>query len=467
MKFEFEKLGLLDEATLELADLTLICGENNTGKTYATYMVYGFLRSWRILLQNVLVPEIKKMVSAKGAYTFDLNKMFDGKLNNYLDKMGDQYVSLLPQVFAANESFFSDTKIRISVDKLSFSQAKFHRTIKDGPAGKILATLIKEQDSSVLELMIADEDWVNSRFGGLGDFVADAVSDIVFSPHLPSVHISSAERTGATIFRKELDFARTRMIEALGTMNAKDLRNPFKLFEHMDAGYAWPVRDNVDFVRELEDIDKQTSPLAVANPALLEAFNAIIGGSYKVVKDQGLVYQPKGSGKQRFSMNESSSCVRALLEVSFYLRCKAKLGDIFIIDEPELNLHPKNQRAFARLVARMVNAGIRVFITTHSDYLIKELNTLIMLAQKTPHTREMQQTYGYADEELLNPQRVRLYMTGTELKAASVKGKRATRINTLKLATIYPDRGIEVTTFDTTIEEMNAIQSDILYGGDI
>ena len=250
-------------------------------------------------------------------------------------------------------------------------------------------------------------------------------------------------------------------------MNPKDLRNPFKLFEQMEAGYAWPVRDNVDFVRELEDIDKQTSPLAATNPGLLQAFDAIIGGSYKVIKEQGLVYQPKGSGKPRFSMNESSSCIRALLDVGFYLRCKAKPGDVFIIDEPELNLHPRNQRAFARLVARMVNAGVRVFITTHSDYLIKEFNTLIMLAQKTPHTQAMQKTHGYADEELLSPQRVRLYMTSNELKAASVKGKRATRINTLKPAMIYPDRGIEVTTFDTTIEEMNAIQSEILYGGDI
>lgn len=464
MKFEFEKLGLLDEATLELADLTLICGENNSGKTYATYAVYGFLRSWRQLLQSVLVPEIDKMASTKGAYKFDLNEMFDGKLNVYLSKMGQKYGSLLPRVFAASESFFIDAKVRISVDTLTFSQSPFHRTIKDGPAGKVLATLSKEQDSSVLELLIADDEWGNSRFGGLGDFVADAVAEIVFAPHLPTAHISSAERTGATIFRKELDFARTRMIEALGTMNAKDLRNPFKLFEQMEAGYAWPVRDNVDFVRELESIDKQTGPLAEAHPELLTAFDSIIGGSYKVIKDQGLVYQPKG-GKPRFTMNESSSCIRALLDVGFYLRCKAKQGDVFIIDEPELNLHPKNQRALARLVARMINAGVKVFITTHSDYLIKEFNTLIMLAQNTEHTKAMQQAHGYVDEELLNPQRVRLYMTGTELKASTEKGKRATRINTLKPATIYSDRGIEVETFDTTIEEMNAIQSEILYGG--
>ena len=217
----------------------------------------------------------------------------------------------------------------------------------------------------------------------------------------------------------------------------------------------------MDFVRQLEDIDKRTGELAEAHPELLAAFDSIIGGSYKVVKQQ-LVFQARGAGKQRFTMNEASSCIRALLDVGFYLRCRARAGDLFIIDEPELNLHPKNQRAFARLVARMVNAGVKIFITTHSDYLVKELNTLIMLNQRTEHTRAVQQQYGYDDAELIDPQCINLYMTSLR-KPPSGRGK----VRTLLLARIYHDRGIEVTTFDDTIEIMNAIQSEILYGGEL
>ena len=78
-------------------------------------------------------------------------------------------------------------------------------------------------------------------------------------------------------------------------------------------------------------------------------------------------------------MGESSSAVRSLLDIGFYLEHIAKKGDLLIIDEPELNLHPENQRCIARLLAKLVNYGIKVFITTHSDYIVKELNTLIML----------------------------------------------------------------------------------------
>jgi len=466
MRFHFENLGLLDQADIELADLTLICGENNTGKTYATYATYGFLRSWRQMLRFTLEAEIEAILKDANQYQFDLQQMFSGKVNDYLKQLGKAYVELLPRVFATDTNVFENTVcVPYSTQADDFLTQAYQRTVQSGPNGKVLATIKKEGGSAILEVLVADAEVLQRPFGGLTDFIADAVADIVFSPHLPHVHIASAERTGAAIFRKELDMARTRMLKVINEIDSKELkRNPLKILQGIDADYAWPVEDNVDFVRQLEDIDKRSSELSSAHPELLDTFDAIIGGSYKVVKQQ-LVFQAKGTGRQRFTMNEASSCIRALLDVGFYLRCRASPGDLFIIDEPELNLHPKNQRAFARLVARMVNAGIKVFITTHSDYLIKEINTLIMLNQRTAHTKKVQQQYGYADEELIAPKRVNLYMTGTS-KPVVGSGRRG-KIRTLIPANIYPDMGIEVGTFDDTIETMNTIQGEILYGGEL
>jgi len=469
MHFHFEKLGLLDRVDLELSDLTLICGENNTGKTYATYAVYGFLRSWRGMLRSLVEPEIERFLKDTSEYRFDLMQMFEGKVNDYLKRMGKAYVRGLPRAFATDSSVFEQTVCVPSSDLyVDLPSKTYQYSVQSGPSGKVLATLNKSAGSSMLEVLVADPEVLQRPFGGLTEFITDAIADIVFADHLPRVHIASAERTGVAIFRKELDMARTRMIKALHQVDSKEFKkNPFQtVFKAaMDADYAWPVEDNVEFIRQLEDIDKRTGKLAKDNPELLQVFDAIIGGSYKVVKNQ-LFFQAKGAAKQRFTMNEASSSIRALLDVGFYLRCKAEVGDIFILDEPELNLHPKNQRAFARLVVRMVNAGVKVFITTHSDYLVKEINTLIMLHQRTPHTSAVQKQHGYEDAELIDPARVRLYMTTLE-SVKAVGAARSSRIRTLKSATIYPDRGIEVETFDDTIETMNAIQSEILYGGEI
>ena len=43
LKIELKNLGILKHVEFALGDLTLICGKNNTGKTYAAYALYGFL----------------------------------------------------------------------------------------------------------------------------------------------------------------------------------------------------------------------------------------------------------------------------------------------------------------------------------------------------------------------------------------------------------------------------------------
>ena len=43
MKFSIKNLGPIKDAQLELGDLTIVCGKNNTGKTYLAYSFFDFL----------------------------------------------------------------------------------------------------------------------------------------------------------------------------------------------------------------------------------------------------------------------------------------------------------------------------------------------------------------------------------------------------------------------------------------
>ncbi|HEC1758272.1 TPA: hypothetical protein R1711_001539, partial [Campylobacter lari] len=59
MKVKLKNVGMLDEAEFEVGNITLICGENNTGKTYATYSLYGYLDFMRIVRENFFVRKRK------------------------------------------------------------------------------------------------------------------------------------------------------------------------------------------------------------------------------------------------------------------------------------------------------------------------------------------------------------------------------------------------------------------------
>ena len=62
----------------------------------------------------------------------------------------------------------------------------------------------------------------------------------------------------------------------------------------------------------------------------------------------------------------------------------------------------------ARLLAKMVNAGLRVLITTHSDYLIKEVNCLLMASDEKVSPEIIAKLKIPADT-LIKPDAVKLY----------------------------------------------------------
>lgn len=52
-------------------------------------------------------------------------------------------------------------------------------------------------------------------------------------------------------------------------------------------------------------------------------------------------------------------------------------GQLVYLEQPEIHLHPRAQVAFANLLKRAVDRGVRVVVETHSSLLIRALQTLV------------------------------------------------------------------------------------------
>ncbi|MEH2050361.1 AAA family ATPase [Nostoc sp.] len=459
MKIKVKNLGALKQAEFTLGDLTIICGCNNTGKTYATYALFGFLSTWRRMFAIQINTDQIKQLLADGVIRLDIQEYI--KQSKQIVAQGCQaYTQQLPKIFAARAERFKTTDFQVSLDIQNISLAgRFNREIASGEASLFSITKSEESTELVVTLLVEKEK-VKIPPDILERIIADALKDIIFDQFLPNPFIASAERTGAAIFRKELNFARNRLLEEMGQTD-KNI-NPRELLFKVYQDYALPVEKNVDFTRELETIFQKSSFIAENHPDVLADFADIIGGKYTVTRNDELYYEPKGK-RIRLSMDESSSAVRSLLDIGFYLRHEAQLGDLLMVDEPELNLHPENQRRVARLFAQLVNLGIKVFITTHSDYIIKELNTLIMLNHDKPHLKRIAEEEGYRAAELISSENIKVYIA--EEAPIILEGKkRKTKCQTLRPANIDPELGIEARSFDTTIETMNRIQEAIVWG---
>ena len=138
-----------------------------------------------------------------------------------------------------------------------------------------------------------------------------------------------------------------------------------------------------DFLRrliELADERRGTGSARLAD--LLEA--DILGGSVGVRRSTvgypSFHYRPAAWQREIALMN-TSSMVSELAPVVLYLRHLVRKGDVIIIEEPESHLHPQMQIAFTRFLAAVVKAGIRVIVTTHSEWVLEALANLVRLSE--------------------------------------------------------------------------------------
>ena len=109
----------------------------------------------------------------------------------------------------------------------------------------------------------------------------------------------------------------------------------------------------------------------------------ILAGAVQVKPNEagypGFTYRPQ-DWENDLPLIRSSSMVSELAPVVLYLRHQVRPGDVLIIEEPEAHLHPTMQTALARELARMVRAGIRVVMTTHSEWLLEQIGNLVRLS---------------------------------------------------------------------------------------
>ena len=260
-------------------------------------------------------------------------------------------------------------------------------------------------------------------------------------PLFPKSFIITNERTGASLFRNELMAVKVRKDRDSDT---KQIPTGYRGY-----GYQRPVEKDIEFILELKKLINKKSYIATEYPEVLDYFTMIAGGSYLLDESADQIKFRPTNATLSLGLAESSSTVRALAEMYFYLRHKAKRGQMLMLDEPEINLHPENQRRLARLLAMLVKIGMRVFITTHSDYIVRELNALVRIGLLPENVRKIiADKHGYLKGESLLPSDLRFFVLHDGCSE--------------EVAFDEETRSFGVKSFDDTIEQFNSLYNDIV-----
>ncbi|MBF8264809.1 MAG: hypothetical protein HW384_673 [Dehalococcoidia bacterium] len=415
LRVEVKNLGPIAEGIIDLKPLTVFIGKNNIGKSYMAMLIYAAMRTSR----HGNFPEFPLgLFDPPMRFFYDTNLLFRNSFvhtvteTKALDKGGR--ISSAPEIDLQ--------QLREQVAKTTVAMAD---TFAKGLAHELqrcFATTVsrlKRQRQSVNGLGISFKtpkmymkfscsDAIIKAFPPEADISDDLLRRTLGKAmkQVERLHIKDAKETRAYILGQSvseilmslvkeiqlkpyyLPAARSGILQSHKALASYIVsRSPLAGIEDMEI----PKFSGViaDFLGSLLRLEKRKPGKLNALAKFLE--EDLTKGEIEIKVDEHQypeIFYRSAAG--RFALHRTSSMVSELAPIILFFRHIVEPGDLLIIEEPEAHLHPENQRKMAKALVGLVRTGVKVIITTHSDYLLDQLSNYVCRGQLSVEERAEQ-----------------------------------------------------------------------------
>ena len=436
LELEVTNFGPIIEAKIDLRPLTVFVGPSNTGKSYLAILIYalhqhfnrgkylpGFPLYRRLEDNSEKLP--RKTADSLVAW---LEKRFAGSdmpqgLSEHRKGTLDHTPVYLPGLVAEEVRSLIDRRTDLPGTEVQrcFGVGAIGELIRKGAATEASITLRRQSagDAAPFEHAFTIKQEMTKFRAGIPESGGIQVDG--FEDHKQLYHDLELYRRTKSARKSESDFVLSRIIEDLAGLALPQLFGPLNVpAYYLPADRTGVMHAHNVVVGALIESAAMTGLRPAARSPMLSGVladfleqlinchrypyrrgksrkiggsmieQAILGGSIQVNPSEitgypSFTYRPDGWKKEIPLMN-ASSMVSELAPVVLYLRHVVRPGNVLIVEEPESHLHPAMQVEFTRQLAALVRSGIRVIITTHSEWVLEELSNLV-LASSLPTTR--------------------------------------------------------------------------------
>jgi predicted ATP-dependent endonuclease of OLD family len=450
MKIAVQNLGTIKEGSISLdKSLTVLVGPNNSGKSYISYLIYGFLKDedkFKDFSFDIKDDELKE---DEEWLALGMKDILFNNIDRIAEHLNTHFNENIIKYFSSNKI---NAKLTLPFIKKVIENDIYSRMNWEGVVssdddlkwnGQVLKISRKKVKNFDVQLSVNNQILKN-----LWSFLA---KDKLY----PEIHFFPTERLALSMLSNDEVERKSKQQDELSKLlldNKADdefIKNFLKEKKRFKPSYPQAINDYIYFINDLRDIVKQEGDYADFADEIQEM---LMQGKIAVSSYGDINYIPEGQ-EEPIEIHISSSLVKSLSGLILYFRHVAQEGDTIIIDEPEVNLHPNNQRIIARVMAKAVNKGFKVILSTHSDYIIKELNNLVMLnkANEKPEIKKALLADlakdGYDEDSYLKKEDLGVYFFNNHT------------IQELEV----DDMGFDVATIDTELDKMTYSSEQIYY----
>ena len=401
LSFKVKNLGRIAEADFTAAPLTILVGQNNTGKSYLASLIWLLAKpevapftdtkNTGVKWLDVLIGRFEKD-GQDAVVKYSVGQEQASQCVEYLQSLyQERFADLLRRLFSYEGFEESSIQLRLSNEFEPFD-ISISRTSPGGGDAKL-----SERQHYVLVKFSADGKTLRQfRFPSSRKYprnlyihrvLFECAALALFGYDWPSyrspVYIPAA-RTGLMLTMRSL------IAERLDFDTDRETVLPL------------PIADFVStFIRAGAFAPKAKAPVA----RWLE--DTVLNGTLNVGEEEipSFTYVPAHSSRE-VPLHATSSMITEI--APFIHLIKYNAGGHFIFEEPEAHLHLSAQRQMARAIARLLNDGAKFTITTHSDTFIQQINNLMRL-HGHPDREALLTQYGYDENDVIDPNRTRAY----------------------------------------------------------
>ena len=392
-----QNFGPIEKAEIDLRPLTVFVGESNTGKTYLAALIYALHQYFGG------IPQFPWADFVASYFSF-LYRSRDGYPQSQQVALEQEMLEVLEKLNTPKRPFkFSDLPQQISTQSESMltHQEDFPDELKRcfdlESVSKLIRFTGNRSNKMKVVLSVREGDQTCWNFEARSAGSADPTITGCINPDLILLdakretefhEISDVERLFRILHARRwrtrnsyyLPAARSGIMQSHGVIKLALIKRATRIGLDRFEVSAFPgmIADFWEQIISYTEIGTSSSSIRrVAEQ--LEA--ELLEGKIEVKRPTPeaypeFLYRPD-QGKETLRMSHASAMVSELAPLVYLLQGVVERGDLLIIEEPESHLHPGAQTKIAQTLARLVRAGVRVLITTHSNFLLQQIGNLI------------------------------------------------------------------------------------------
>lgn len=396
---DVQNFGPIRSGKFDLRPLTVLTGKNNTGKSWLASIVYALFSYSSSTKYRALVRErqhdsrskiMTKFVDNPSRWIDNLEKrscieLSDDEINtvsSFLD-LDRQAKLIAEEIFRCSRAVEPRSTIRTNSESdATILVRNSENSLDTGLSTEYTLNVnssLAELKASIHNRFLVDKREKQRLLRMLRDLQKSEAGDerrrsltFLFEDLLELIH----EKTMLT--RKNALYLPA---ERVGLINNYRTYVSSVLQENIDHNSLQSSGVNLDFIRKLLDIPHNGYETDSSSTASFLERNLLMG-HIEVSHDSFSIprfFFNSPSMKEKLPLNMASSMVSQMAPVVLFLRYYNQTHRMFIVEEPEAQLHPENQVKFIQEICRCVRMGYEVLVTTHSEWIIEELSNQVLL----------------------------------------------------------------------------------------